>query len=233
MLKSALRVFIILLAALLLTACLEHSMTIKLQRNGSADISFQMGMDKSLFPLTDKADTTDDVITQTTKIALRDSFTVRGYENVKYRGVIATRHVKNLAELEKLVLFRAGVWQQQPVITKRHTLFRTYYYLDYIPRFPDVNRNSLASVVELIHSGKLDSTFFFVHNWILPGKIIKHNANSYDTKTHRLSWKIAAENTRFHIQAEFYVLRWLPFFLLFLLAATAVIFLILHFRNQD
>jgi len=119
---------ILLLTVVLLSGCVEGKFHITLNKDGSADINYRIGFDRSLLALLQSDQ--ENPLEEMRKSAKEEGFTVKNYSEDKMVGIIATKHVNSLDELPNFANVAAGGDSAKPPLVIEESFFKKQYHFE-------------------------------------------------------------------------------------------------------
>ena len=171
------RILLLALTLFILTGCVFTESEFTINKDNSVDFRFMKGIDKS-----QDGEKTEDMVKEDSLRYVPYNFSVKAWENDKYRGTESIGKVQNILELNKLPMVADTSSTNQPsVVRKEETSTHDLYTISYLP-----------NVMELIGGGQIEedneeykdimaamlATFEHKITWKVPFKVIATNAST-------------------------------------------------------
>lgn len=180
---------------LTLTGCANVNFDIKLNADGSGEVSYVMGYDKSF--LTSMGVTTsslenDDSFKEMEDEARQEGYTVEKYEDDNTYGFKATKHVENIQNEFNFTNTMGTSTQegaQNDEIVYEKNLLKTRYYQD---AKLDLTSMGSSNEQEAAMMQSILSQMEITYKITLPFKAQEHNATTVSEDGKTLEWKLEA-----------------------------------------
>jgi len=183
------RILLLALTLFILTGCVFTESEFTINKDNSVDFRFMKGIDKS-----QDGEKTEDMVKEDSLRYVPYNFSVKAWENDKYRGTESIGKVQNILELNKLPMVADTSSTNQPsVVRKEETSTHDLYTISYLP-----------NVMELIGGGQIEedneeykdimaamlATFEHKITWKVPFKVIATNASTKNDSLGVYTWDI-------------------------------------------
>jgi LPXTG-motif cell wall-anchored protein len=194
--RKLLSLFVLILSIGVLSGCVKGVFHVKVNKDGSADINYDMGFENTLLGLASSDG--KNPIEEIRKQAEEQGFTVANYKENGYTGIRAKKHVDKLNDIPIFSNMEKSKDKKPLKIEKG--LFSTRYTLDTQLDLSDMATNSNEEMANFNNAvlNQMDLKFLLD----LPVKAEKHNASNVKNDGQTLEWQlIPGDKNRVYMEA--------------------------------
>ena len=183
------RIILLALTLFILTGCVFTESEFTVNKDNSVDIRFLKGIEKDA-PLGEEV---KDMVKEDSLRYMPYRFSVKDWENDKYRGTESTGKVKNILDLNKLPMVADTSGTNQPsAIRKEEASTHDLYTISYLPNVMELIGNvddEENGEYKAIMAAML-STFEHKITWKVPFKVVATNASTKNDSLGVYTWDI-------------------------------------------
>ncbi|WMT18588.1 LptM family lipoprotein [Parageobacillus toebii] len=194
--KKLLSLFVLILSIGLLSGCVKGVFHVKVNKDGSADLNYDLGFESTLlgFASSDGQNPIEEIRKQ----AEEQGFTVANYKENGYTGIRAKKHVDKLNDVP-IFYTMVNSKDEKPVKIEKD-FFSTRYVLDTQLDLSDMAMDSTEEMSNINNAvlNQMDLKFLLD----LPVKAKNHNASDVKNDGQTLEWQlIPGDKNKIYMEA--------------------------------
>lgn len=183
----------VLMVSFLLTGCIQANIHVTVNKDGSADLNYKVGIDKNLMDL--GGGEVSDLFVETATEAQKEGYATSNYDDEKYVGIEMKKHITTLDELAKENSMKELVGSDKSELIKvNETFFYTEYILDTGIDLSDAFKDSGLSAEEISAAKMAMDQMDFQFKLTLPEKTDTNNATTVSVDGKTLEWKLTGQD---------------------------------------